>query len=188
MSQLKAKKVLINWREAEQFQPKGFKKGSKEGILKSLKEGIIGDLFTVFTTKSDKKYRIFDGHSRQDVMFDSEHYNEWQEKYECSAVEFENDKEAAEALIRFQAGKLAINGEVYREFVDQYEIEENYNEIYEVAVIEEESEEQEKENNTGKFNNIENDIFLKVKMVNQREAEQLYNELQNKGYECKIIS
>ncbi|MBP6660912.1 MAG: ParB N-terminal domain-containing protein [Chitinophagales bacterium] len=36
--------------------------------------------------------------------------------------------------------------------------------------------------------NIDNEIYLNVKMENEKEAEKLFNELQNKGYECKIIS
>jgi len=41
-----------------------------------------------------------------------------------------------------------------------------------------------KQNESG----FDNDIYLNVKMENEKEAEKLFNDLQNKGYECKIIS
>lgn len=185
--QLKTVKVVIDWKSCEKFQPDGFKIGSKDGILNSLKKQVIGSLFIVFQTKENKAYRIFDGHSRYDVM--SENPNLFAEKYEMELIQFDDDKQAAEALIHFQAGKLKIDRTEFEEFIEVHELESSdyFIEEYDLVVIED-TDESEKDEKEPKINEPNSDIYLNVKMENEREAEKLFNELQNKGYECKIIS
>ena len=43
--------------------------------------------------------------------------------YQCGVLQFENDKEAAEALIRYQAGKLKLNNIGLVEFAEVNEVE-----------------------------------------------------------------
>lgn len=50
-------------------------------------------MFIVFQTKENKAYRIFDGHSRYDVM--SENPNLFAEKYEMELIQFDDDKQLA---------------------------------------------------------------------------------------------
>jgi hypothetical protein len=74
-----------------------------------------------------------------------------------------------------------IDVELVEVLADEFEFE--VSEVF-VDVNSDEMPNSAKENESG----FDNDIYLNVKMENEKEAEKLFNDLQNKGYECKIIS
>jgi len=79
-----------------------------------------------------------------------------------------------------------IDIELVQVIADEFDFK--ITEVFVDVKIEDVEEETDNVNNNNKSININEDIYLNVKMENEKEAEKLFNELQNKGYECKIIS
>jgi hypothetical protein len=73
-----------------------------------------------------------------------------------------------------------IDVELVEILADEFEFE--VSEVF-VEVVDDET-----ANSKQQTANFDDDIYLNVKMESEKEAEKLFNDLQNKGYECKIIS
>ena len=97
-----------------------------------------------------------------------------------------NSKEYFEAqiLANITANKnFDLDIEMIEVIAEEFDID-----IEEVGVEVVENDYNDTANSKQQTANIDNEIYLNVKMENEKEAEKLFNELQNKGYECKIIS
>lgn len=101
---------LLDWSLIEDFQPKGFKRGSTEGLKNSILESSLIDRFKVFQVPKDRNYYMFDGHSRRNLMLSMKEHKEaeFPDKLECDVLNFIDKKEAALALLKYQSGKLKI--------------------------------------------------------------------------------
>lgn len=176
----------IAWRTIKDFQPEGFKKGSTNGLRQSLIENGILDRFKVFTIKGSTQVFMFDGHTRKTVMQQIEldgQYN-FDIELESDFLEFNNKKEAAIALLQYQAGKLKITKDGLSEFAAVVQLsDERIFEIVEGYGIE--LAKDPKETETGYWKGT---IWkLEIKFNSESEAQEVYNQLMLQGVtEMKI--
>lgn len=170
----------LAWRSIKDFQPEGFKKGTTNGLRQSLIENGILDRFKVFTIKGSTQIFMFDGHTRKTVMQQIEldgKYN-FDIELETDFLEFANKKEAAIALLQYQAGKLKITKSGLSEFAEIVQLaDERVYEIVEGYGIELAKEPKESETGYWKVTIWK----LEIRFENESEAQQVYNDLMLNG-------
>jgi hypothetical protein len=182
----------IKWKSIIDFQPKGFKTGSTEGIRKSfLTHGLIGG-FIVFTIKGSSKVFMFDGHTRKSVMIEMEGEPDLDVKFpstlKCDFLEFKNKQDAAKALLAYQAGKLAIDSDTLQSWDRELEFQNNelviLSKEYELNVVKTFVQ---REDDGQTSTTVGDEWYLNVKCADEKDANKLYEEMTKKGREVKII-
>ena len=183
-------KLLYDWSKLLDLQPDGLKVPINiDALKKSLLKNNFA--FPFFGYKDEEGVWIIDGHTRKQVLYELlQDGEDVPELLEVQLINCESKDKAREILLEvFNQKQNPINLEVAEVYIEQNNLDieiETINFFIEKIDVEDEGINYSDENK--KANKYDNYIYLNVKMESEKEAEKLFNELQNKGYECKIIS